>query len=79
MREIVVRELAVNDLGVMSYAEAWTLQEELVAQRKQGTAPDTLLLVEHPHVFTLGRNGSEKNILRIPAGAEVHQIGRAHV
>ena len=76
MREIVVRELAVNDLGVMSYAEAWTLQQELVAQRKQGTAPDTLLLVEHPHVFTLGRNGSEKNILRIPPGAEVHHTNR---
>jgi lipoyl(octanoyl) transferase len=76
MREIAVRGLAVNDLGVMSYADAWAVQQDLVAQRKQGIAPDTLLLVEHPHVFTLGRNGREENILRIPEGTEVHRINR---
>ena len=71
-----MRDLTVRDLGVMSYADAWAVQQELVAQRKQGTAPDTLLLVEHPHVFTLGRNGRDENILRIPEGTEVHRINR---
>ncbi len=69
-------EIAVRDLGVMAYATAWALQQELVAQRKQGIAPDTLLLVEHPHVFTLGRNGRQENILRVPAGVEVHYSNR---
>jgi lipoyl(octanoyl) transferase len=69
-------EIAVRDLGVMPYATAWALQQELVAQRKQGAALDTLLLVEHPHVFTLGRNGHEENILRVPEGAEVHTTNR---
>jgi lipoyl(octanoyl) transferase len=71
-----MREIAVRDLGVMSYPDAWSMQQELVAQRKQGSAPDTLLLVEHPHVFTLGRNGHAKNILRVPPGTEVHDANR---
>jgi lipoyl(octanoyl) transferase len=71
-----MREIAVRDLGVMAYADAWAVQQEVVAQRKQGTAPDTLLLVEHPHVFTLGRNGRAENILRVPAGAAVHDTNR---
>jgi lipoyl(octanoyl) transferase len=44
------------------------LQQELIAARKQGTAPDHLLLLEHPHVITLGRNGHLENLL---ASAEI--------
>ncbi len=47
----------------MSYAEAWALQTSLSGQRKQGSIPDQLLLVEHPHVLTLGRNGRMENVL----------------
>lgn len=52
----------IVELGVMGYAEAWALQERLVAARKQGAAPDTLLLCEHPHVITLGRSGKLENL-----------------
>src|SRR5437899_10791549 len=68
--------LEIRDLGRLPYGEAWAIQQELVAQRKQGQARDTLLFVEHPHVFTLGRNASQENILRVPQGAEVHHTNR---
>jgi len=47
----------------MAYAEALAVQQDLVARRKQGLIPDQLLLVEHPHVITLGRNGHMENVL----------------
>lgn len=54
----------VRDLGRMDYADALALQRELVDQRRAGEIPDTLLLVEHDPVFTLGRRrGSEANVL----------------
>jgi lipoyl(octanoyl) transferase len=52
-----MRELAVRRLGVVPYEEALALQRALVEQRKQGEIPDTLLLVQHPHVLTLGVKG----------------------
>ncbi len=51
------------DLGLMGYAEAWKLQERLVAARKTGLMDDVLLLCEHPHVITLGRNGKREHLL----------------
>lgn len=53
----------VRDLGITDYASALAIQQNLVEQRKQGRIPDQLLFVEHPHVFTLGRNGHEENLL----------------
>ncbi len=53
----------VEHLGLVDYAAALELQRERVAQRKAGAIPDTLLLLEHPHVYTLGRNADEKNLL----------------
>ncbi len=47
----------------MDYAAALELQRERVAQRKAGAIPDTLLLLEHPHVYTLGRNARQENML----------------
>jgi lipoyl(octanoyl) transferase len=47
----------------MDYSSALELQRRLVAERQQGTIPDQLLLVEHPHVVTLGRNGHRENLL----------------
>jgi lipoyl(octanoyl) transferase len=52
----------VVDLGVMEYGAAWELQRRLVAARKAGAVPDVLLLCEHPHVITLGRNGKLANL-----------------
>jgi lipoyl(octanoyl) transferase len=61
MREIRVCE--IRDLGRASYAETLALQKDLVEQRKQDLIGDTLLIVEHPHVITLGRNGHRENLL----------------
>jgi lipoyl(octanoyl) transferase len=47
----------------VDYAAAVELQREKVAQRKAGAIPDTLLLLEHPHVYTLGRNARQENLL----------------
>ncbi|HEY4239382.1 MAG TPA: lipoyl(octanoyl) transferase LipB [Kofleriaceae bacterium] len=63
----------IADLGTLPYRDAWAKQLELVAQRQTGEVPDTLVLVEHPHVYTLGRRKeSESNVL--DAG-EVEVIG----
>ncbi len=51
------RELAVRRLGVVPYEKALALQRALVEQRKRGEIPDTLLLLQHPHVLTLGVKG----------------------
>lgn len=53
----------VQQLGLIDYGESLRLQQELIAQRKAGTIPDTLLLLEHPHVYTLGRNTKRENLL----------------
>jgi len=58
----------LRDLGRMRYGEALAIQKDLVARRKAGEVPDQLLIVEHPHVLTLGRNGHLENVL---AGDEV--------
>jgi len=47
----------------MEYGSALELQRRLVSERQQGSIPDQLLLVEHPHVITLGRNGHRENLL----------------
>lgn len=60
----VTRELHVHRLGRIAYGEALALQERLVALRKEGVIPDTLLLLEHdPPVVTLGRAAKEQNLL----------------
>ncbi|NOX97523.1 MAG: lipoyl(octanoyl) transferase LipB [Nitrospirae bacterium] len=49
--------------GILDYRKAWDLQRELVGKRFKKEINDTLLLVEHPPVFTIGRSGSKKNLL----------------
>ena len=58
-----VRLVEFRELGMIDYAEATALQRELVEQRKRQLIPDQLLMVEHPHVITLGRNGHAENLL----------------
>jgi len=73
--------LAVRWLGRVRYADAERLQAELVDARRRGEAPDTLLLLEHPPVVTLGR-GSDPAHVRVPAGelarkgVDLHECGR---
>ena len=57
------RTCELRDLDRASYAEALAIQKSLVEQRKQALIPDQLLIVEHPHVITLGRNGHQENLL----------------
>ncbi len=52
----------VVDLGLVEYGAARELQRRVVAARKAGAVPDVLLLCEHPHVITLGRNGKLTNL-----------------
>ncbi len=71
----------VEQLGRVGYAEALRLQAEKVALRKAGAVPDTLLLLEHPHVYTLGRNARGENFLvskesLAAQGAEVFETDR---
>lgn len=66
----------VVDLGTAPYREVWARQLELVARRQRGEAPDTLLLVEHPHVFTLGRRRDAATNVLAPGDVEVIEIER---
>ena len=50
-------------LGRAPYREVWDLQAEVVASVRDGRAPDTLLLLEHPHVFTMGKAASADDLL----------------
>jgi lipoyl(octanoyl) transferase len=66
----------VVDLGAAPYREVWARQLALVEARQQGRAPDTLLLVEHPHVFTLGRRRDAATNVLMPGDVEVIEIER---
>jgi len=67
--------------GVVPYRLAWAWQRALVERRAAGEIPDTVLLLEHPHVYTLGKRGDEADVL-LPAmalaaaGAEVVHTDR---
>jgi lipoyl(octanoyl) transferase len=63
-----MRNCVVRELGRIRYGDALALQQQLVQDRKQGLTSDHLLLLEHPHVITMGRNGREENLL---AGGEI--------
>ena len=77
------RQLDVRRLGLIAYGDALALQRSLVEDRRAGRIPDTLLLVEHPHVLTLGvrGDGGRSHILASPdtlaaRGVEVYETGR---
>ncbi len=71
----------IVDLGIVGYAEAWELQKRVVAARKSAAIEDVLLLCEHPHVITQGRNGKRENLLASEQvlkqkGVELHATDR---
>ena len=79
----IARPLEVRRLGLMPYGEALALQRALVEDRRAGRIPDTLLLVEHPHVLTLGvrGDGGRSHILATAEAlasrrVEIHETGR---
>jgi len=74
--------LQVRRLGLVPYAEGLELQRALVEDRKAGRIPDTLLLLQHPHVVTIGvKKDGRSHILATPEqlssrGVEVFETGR---
>src|SRR5437763_3929516 len=64
----------VMQLGTVPYLEAWELQRSLAGAVSQGAVPDTILLLEHPPVVTLGRRTDESAELHIPADAAVEIV-----
>jgi len=75
------RTCELRDLGAMRWGSAYALQSELVGQRQRGEIGDQLLLVEHPHVVTMGRNGHASNVLASPevlaaTGIEYYETNR---
>jgi lipoate-protein ligase B len=68
--------LSVARLGTMEYRAALDLQDALVEARQQGRIGDLLLLLEHPHVYTLGRGASERFIVAPPRDAPIYRVSR---
>jgi len=62
-RRSLFNKAMVIDLARQDFEECWTLQHRIHRARKEEILPDCLLLVEHPHVLTLGRGGKRENIL----------------
>ena len=71
-----MRPLHVRDLGLMDYVEALELQRELAAKRASDELEDTLLLVEHPPVFTLGRRRTAQANLLFAGDTPVVEVER---
>jgi len=71
----------VQNLGLLRYAEALERQSQLIELRKSRAISDQLLIVEHPHVVTMGRNGHHENLLAQPdllarSGIEFYETNR---
>jgi lipoyl(octanoyl) transferase len=63
-------------LDTVDYLRALELQEKLVAARQMNRIGDTLLLLEHPHVYTLGRGASDRYLTSPPPGVPIHRVSR---
>jgi lipoyl(octanoyl) transferase len=61
------------ELGVVPYREGWDLQRALAGAVSQGAIPETVVLLEHPPVVTLGRR-ADSGELHVPAGADVEVV-----
>lgn len=77
-----MRTLEVRRLGIVPYADGLALQQQLVDDRRAGRIGDTLLLLQHPHVLTIGvRKDGHQHVLATPErlqalGVELHETGR---
>ena len=72
--DIKMTTCVVRRLGLVPYAAAWDLQKDLALRRARDEIPDTLLLLEHPHTYTLGRSGRAENLLLDEAGLRARGI-----
>ncbi len=73
------KDLKIAYLGEVPYRKAFEQQLELHAQRVEDRIPDTLLLLEHPHVYTLGRHAREGNIVWNEAERKARRVQVEHV
>ena len=76
-----LRALRVFRAGRVPYADGLALQDDLVRRRRSGEIPDTLVLLEHPHVITMGSSTDVSHVLvdeeeRTRLGIELHKAGR---
>jgi lipoyl(octanoyl) transferase len=69
----VSRPAQLLNLGRVPYAEAWELQRSIAAEVLEGSRPDTVLLLEHPPVVTMGRRTGEEE-LHLPEGLDVDVV-----
>ncbi len=81
MRGVECRRLEWGYLGRVAYPEAVVLQEEIRERLRRGEGPETLLFLEHPHVYTLGRSADRAGIVADESrlrslGVEVHECDR---
>ena len=81
LESVAGKGFQVRWLGRVPYSEGLALQEDLVGRRRDGEVPDTLLLLEHPHVITMGTSSSAKHVLigsreRADLGVELIEAGR---
>jgi len=64
----------VRRLGRVPYQEAWSLQNRLADARRAGLVPDTLILLEHPHTYTIGRSGTRDHVFLDDGELAAHGI-----
>ena len=81
MPDAEIRPLEVRWLGRVPYQDALALQEEMVGRRRAGEIPDQLILLEHPHVVTLGTSSREEHVLLSSdemeaRGIQLFEVGR---
>ncbi|HSB06137.1 MAG TPA: lipoyl(octanoyl) transferase LipB [Thermodesulfobacteriota bacterium] len=69
----------ITDLGLVDYGKAWELQRQLWSRRMEGEMPDLLLLLEHPHVITLGRRGNRSYLIASSEELEKMKVPIFHV
>lgn len=69
-----MRELTYSDLGKIDYKEAWDLQYEILKLRLTRKINDVLLLLEHPHTYTLGKTADIKNLVSDEAELNKNEI-----
>jgi lipoate-protein ligase B len=70
------RRITVAELGVVDYDDALAMQTAVLAARIDGRITDTLLMMEHPHVFTLGRGADEGFIVGNTKGVPIRRVSR---
>lgn len=72
---LTMSTLLYRDLGETDYLTSLSLQERFLQRKQRDGLPDILLVVEHPHVFTIGRSGKLSNLLR-PGEVPVYRTSR---